>query len=154
MSAVVNRIRRTFYMDSVALMRISRAVSSLAGIETAALMIGSTTNKKLMRDAGLLNTDSDSAGANDLIIAVRADNESAASAAITEAEKLLDAPAVSGAGGNEWNPKTLATALQQLPGANLALISVPGEFAAAEARRALNNGLHVMMFSDNVPLED
>jgi succinyl-CoA synthetase alpha subunit len=154
MSAVVNRIRRTFYMDSVALMRISRAVSSLAGIETAALMIGSTTNKKLMRDAGLLNTDSDSAGANDLIIAVRAGNESAASAAITEAEKLLDTPAVSGAGGNEWNPKTLATALQQLPGANLALISVPGEFAAAEARRALNNGLHVMMFSDNVPLED
>ena len=75
MSAVVNRIRRTFYMDSVALMRISRAVSSLAGVETAALMIGSTTNKKLMRDAGLLNGDSDSAGPNDLIIAVRADNE-------------------------------------------------------------------------------
>jgi succinyl-CoA synthetase alpha subunit len=141
-------------MDSVALMRISRAVSSLAGIETAALMIGSTTNKKLMRDAALLNADSDSAGANDLIIAVRADNESAAAAAIKEAEKLLDAPAVAGAGGNEWNPKTLATALQQLPGANLALISVPGEFAAAEARRALNSGLHVMMFSDNVPLED
>jgi succinyl-CoA synthetase alpha subunit len=153
MSAVVNKVRRTFYMDSVALMRISRAVSSLAEIETAALMIGSTTNKKLMRDAGLLNADSASAGANDLIIAVRADNESAAGAAIKEAEKLLDAPAVSGA-GNEWNPKTLATALQQLPGANLALISVPGEFAAAEARRALNSGLHVMMFSDNVTLED
>ncbi|MGB7256850.1 MAG: oxidoreductase, partial [Pseudolabrys sp.] len=72
MPTVVNRIRRTFYMDSVALMRISRAVSSLAGVETAALMIGSTTNKKLMRDAGLLNADSDSAGANDLVIAVRA----------------------------------------------------------------------------------
>jgi succinyl-CoA synthetase alpha subunit len=154
MSAVVNKIRRTFYLDSVALMRISRAVSSLAGIETAALMIGSVTNKKLMRDAGLLNADSDSAGANDLIIAVRADHEGTAAAAIKEAEKLLDAPAVSGAGSGEWNPKTLATALQQLPGANLALISVPGEFAAAEARRALNSGLHVMMFSDNVPLED
>lgn len=154
MSAVVNKVRRTFYMDSVALMRISRAVSSLTGVETAALMIGSATNKKLMRDAGLLNADSDSAGPNDLIIAVRAGNEGAAGEAIKEAEKLLDAPAVSGGGGNEWNPKTLATALQQLPGANLALISVPGEFAAAEARRALHNGLHVMMFSDNVPIED
>ena len=50
--------------------------------------------------------------------------------------------------------KTLATALQQLQGANIVLISVPGEFAAAEARRALNSGLHVMMFSDNVPIED
>ena len=154
MPAVVNRVRRTFYMDSVALMRISRAVSSLAGVQTAALMIGSTTNKKLMRDAGLLNSDSDGAGANDLIIAVRADGEPAANEAIKEAEKLLDAPAVSGGGAIEWNPKTLATALQQLQGANIALISVPGEFATAEARRALNNGLHVMMFSDNVPVED
>ncbi|MGH6789877.1 MAG: acyl-CoA synthetase FdrA [Pseudolabrys sp.] len=154
MPTVVNRIRHTFYMDSVALMRISRAVSSLAGVETAALMIGSTTNKKLMRDAGLLNNDSDSAGANDLVIAVRAGDEGAAGEAIKEAEKLLDAPAVSGSGAGEWNPKTLATALQQLPGANVALISVPGEFATAEARRALNNGLHVMMFSDNVPVED
>lgn len=153
MSAIVNRIRRTFYMDSVALMRISRAVSSLAGVETAALMIGSTTNKKLMRDAGLLNADSDTAGANDLIIAVRGANAGDADEAVKEAEKLLDAPVVTG-GGGEWNPKTLATALQQLPGANLALISVPGEFAAAEARRALNSGLHVMMFSDNVSIED
>lgn len=154
MTTVVNRIRRTFYMDSVALMRISRTVSSLVGIQTAALMIGSTTNKKLMRDAGLLNGDSDSAGANDLIIAVRANNETAANDALKDAEKLLDAPATSGSGTKEWNPKTLATALQQLPGANLALISVPGEFAAAETRRALNNGLHVMMFSDNVSIED
>ena len=154
MSAVVNRVRRTFYMDSVALMRISRAVSSLAGVQTAALMIGSTTNKKLMRDAELLNGDSDSAGPNDLIIAVRADNETAATEGIKEAEKLLDAPAEWGGSTNEWNPKTLATALQQLQGANIVLISVPGEFAAAEARRALNSGLHVMMFSDNVPIED
>ncbi|MGN6462212.1 MAG: acyl-CoA synthetase FdrA [Pseudolabrys sp.] len=153
MPLLLNRIRRTFYMDSVALMRISRAVSSLNGVETAALMIGSTTNKKLMQDAGLLNSDSDSAGANDLILAVRAENESAATEALKEAEKLLDAPMASG-DASEWNPKTLATALQQMPGINIALISVPGEFAAAEARRALNNGLHVMMFSDNVSVDD
>ncbi|MGB5068601.1 MAG: transcriptional regulator, partial [Albidovulum sp.] len=36
----------------------------------------------------------------------------------------------------------------------LALISVPGDFAAAEARKALRRGLNVLMFSDNVPLED
>jgi FdrA protein len=41
-----------------------------------------------------------------------------------------------------------------LPNANLALISVPGEFAAAEARRALERGLNVMVFSDNVPLAE
>lgn len=154
MTALVNQIRRTFYRDSVALMRISRFVSSLAGVETAAMMIGSVTNKKLMLDAGLLNSDGESAGPNDLIFAVRADTAANAAAAVKEAEALLEAPATADHGADEWSPKSLDTALQQLPGANLALISVPGEFAAAEARRALQKGLHVMMFSDNVPVAD
>ena len=34
-----------------------------------------------------------------------------------------------------------------MPDANLALISVPGDFAAAEARKALRCGLDVMIFS-------
>ncbi|MBX9827170.1 MAG: acyl-CoA synthetase FdrA [Xanthobacteraceae bacterium] len=154
MTTLVNRVRRTFYMDSVALMRISRTISSQPGVQTAALMIGSATNKKLMQGAGLLNNDGDSAGANDLVLAVRADDEKSALDAIKEAETLLDAPTTSGGDGDEWHPKTIDTALQQLPGVNVALISVPGEFAAAEARRALDRGLHVMMFSDNVPVED
>jgi succinyl-CoA synthetase alpha subunit len=40
------------------------------------------------------------------------------------------------------------------PEANLALISVPGPFAAAEALKALRLGLNVMVFSDNVDLAD
>jgi FdrA protein len=154
MTALVNRIRRAFYRDSVALMRTSRSVSSLPGVVTAALMIGSVTNKKLMTDAGLLNADGESAGPNDLIFAVRGETQEAAASALEEAERLLDAPAAGEHGGDEWNPKSIDTALAQLPGANLALISIPGEFAAAEARRALARGLHVMMFSDNVPIAD
>jgi succinyl-CoA synthetase alpha subunit len=38
--------------------------------------------------------------------------------------------------------------------ANLALISVPGHFATDEARKALQLGLNVMIFSDNVGIED
>ncbi|MEO8849856.1 MAG: acyl-CoA synthetase FdrA [Casimicrobiaceae bacterium] len=154
MTVLVNQIRRTFYRDSVALMRISRSVSALAGVETAAMMIGSVTNKKLMLDAGLLNGDGEGAGANDLIFAVRADTAANAALAVNEAEALLEAPAAADQGAGEWNPKSLDTALQQLPDANLVLISVPGEFAAAEARRALQKGLHVMMFSDNVSVAD
>ena len=41
-----------------------------------------------------------------------------------------------------------------MPSANLALISVPGHFAPAEARKALALGLNVMIFSDNVPIEE
>src|SRR5262245_66018067 len=51
-------------------------------------------------------------------------------------------------------PKSLRAALRAQPGANLALISVPGDYAAAEARKALSRGLDVMIFSDNVPLAE
>jgi len=37
---------------------------------------------------------------------------------------------------------------------NLALISVPGRYAAAEALKALRLGLHVFLFSDNVSVGD
>jgi succinyl-CoA synthetase alpha subunit len=154
MSALINQVRRGFYMDSVALMRISNAVGGLPGVERAAVMIGSVTNKKLLQDAGLLDQVGEGAGANDLILSVRANDADSAAAALEEAEELLEHPAASSRGSGESHPKTLDTALQQLPEANLALISVPGEFAAAEARRALNKGLHVMMFSDNVSIAD
>ncbi|MDQ6921597.1 MAG: protein FdrA, partial [Candidatus Dormibacteraeota bacterium] len=49
-------------------------------------------------------------------------------------------------------PRTLRDALATLPGANLALISVPGPYAALEAHKALSAGLHVLLFSDNVPV--
>ena len=154
MATLVNHVRRGFYMDSVALMRISRSVSSLPGVITAALMIGSATNKKLMQDATLLNEDGEAAGPNDLVLAVRAETGAAAEAALAEAGKLLDKPATIDGTTSQYHPKSLDGALQQLPGANIALISVPGEFAAAEARRALGKGLHVMMFSDNVSIAD
>jgi FdrA protein len=43
--------------------------------------------------------------------------------------------------------------VKQLPGANLTMISVAGRYAGNEAMKALRNGLHVMLFSDNVPIE-
>ena len=45
---------------------------------------------------------------------------------------------------------SLALGVERAPDADLALISVPGDYAAAEAMKALALGLHVMLFSDNV----
>jgi len=50
-------IRHGFYLDSVALMRISRAVSDLPGVAEAALMIGTEANKGLLRDWGNGHTE-------------------------------------------------------------------------------------------------
>ena len=154
MSVTLNRVRRGFYADSVALMRISRAVSSLAGVEEASLMIGTPSNRDLLQGSGLLDAEGAKAQADDLIIAIRAGDRAAAAAALDEAEKSLAGGQAKAASGGVTTVRRFASALEAMPQANLALISVPGEFAAAEALRALERGLHVMMFSDNVPVAD
>ncbi|MDJ0948612.1 MAG: acyl-CoA synthetase FdrA [Alphaproteobacteria bacterium] len=155
MAVIRNRVRAGFYMDSVALMRLSQAVAAAPDVEDAALMIGSRTNQDLLTDSGLLAAPGRAAGANDLILAVRAATEAAGDAALDQAEALLDRPTESGSSEQEeWKNKSLSGAIDVLGEASLALISVPGEFAAREARRALHRGLDVMMFSDNVPIAE
>lgn len=154
MAVVVNYVERGHYLDSVALMRLSRSASGLPGVESAAVMIGSRTNKDLMRDSGLLTQTGEQAQANDLIVGIRALDDPGAQAALDEVRKLLSSTSRAHAGRGVPRVKGLASAVEALPDANLALISVPGEFAAGEARKALNRGLHVLMFSDNVPLDE
>ena len=147
---LVNRVERGRYLDSVALMRVSRRLEAQAGVEAAALMIGSPSNKALLREAGLLAPEGEAATANDLVIAVRGPQARQAS----ETALALLSDKVEGAAPGMQTSRTLRGALELLPQANLALISIPGEFAAYEARRALERGLHVLLFSDNVSLDD
>lgn len=154
MSVIRNEVRRGFYLDSVALMRSARSIAALPGVEEAGLMIGTPANREILREAGVLGDAGALAGPGDLIIAVRARNAEAAEAAITEARRLLDRPRSTISAGAVWQPRTLRGAVQQMPDANLALISVPGDFAAAEARKALRRGLNAMIFSDNVSLRE
>ena len=149
----VNQIRPGFYLDSVALMRISAKIAALPDVQEAALMIGSVSNKQIMRDAGLLADNGESAGANDLIMGIRANTEAAAKTAMAAASEALDSSVSVTAEASDWKPKSLTGALDALPNANLALISVPGTFAAREAQKALRRNLNVMIFSDNVTLE-
>jgi FdrA protein len=150
---VLNEIRKGFYLDSVALMRLSREIAAAPGIVEAALMMGTPSNIAIMRNAELLDGDVKAQG-NDLVLAVKAENEAAARAALADALKALDKPKGQTSGEAAWRPRSIAAAVKANPAVNLALISVPGDFAAAEARKALNRGLHVLMFSDNVSIAD
>ena len=152
MLIIRNEIRKGLYLDSVALMRAARAIAALPGVEEAGMMIGTPANKEILREAGVLDEAGAQAGPGDLVIAVRVRDADAAAAAMTEARRLLDQPRRSEAGDASWQPRTLRGAVEQMPDANLALISVPGDFAVAEARKGLRRGLNVMIFSDNVPL--
>src|SRR5262245_21345051 len=149
-----NAVRRSFYLDSVALMRLSRQVAAMAGVEQAALMMGTPANKRILADAGLLSGEGEAATANDLILAVQAATAKAADDALAAAAAALAKPRTTAGTTAGRNPRSLRMALAEQPGATLALISVPGDYAAGEARKELRSGLHVMLFSDNVPVAE
>jgi len=151
-SIIVNHVKTSFYLDSVALMRYSRSIAAIDGVEEAALMMGSPSNKEIMAEAGILGPDGEKATGRDLIIGIRTASQTAADKALKETMRLLDQPTKFQKEGAHWSFRTLSAAVKSAPGANLALISVPGEFAWVEAGRALREGLNVMIFSDNVPL--
>src|ERR1044071_8556072 len=154
MSVILNEVRRATYLDSIVLMRISRQIAALPGIEEAGLIIGTPADKEILRDAGILGPESDSAEPSDLILALRASDALAGEAALAEAKRLIDHPTALGATAAVESSRTMRAAIKRLPAANQALISVPGGFAVAEAHKALELGLHAMIFSDNVPIED
>ena len=150
--AVRNAVRRGFYLDSVALMRLSREIAAMPGVGQAALMMATPANKAILADAGLLDAEGQDATANDLILAVNAAAAEVAEEAFQAACAALDRQRSAGGAAGSTAPRSLRTALREQPDASLALISVPGIYAADEARKALRSGLDVMIFSDNVPL--
>lgn len=140
------------YQDSVSLMQLAASIKKQPDIEQASVVMGTVTNLQQLADAGL--SEGLEAGPNDLVIAVRGTAEACEAALALARERLTAAPAEApGESARETAPASLAMAVERVPQANLALISVPGDYAAAEALKALELGLHVMLFSDNVSLE-
>ena len=150
---VVGQVRKGAYFDSVTLMRVGKEIAGLPGVTDAAVVMGTKSNKAILKSSGLLPPTFNDASDTDLLVAVKADTEAAAGTALAAVDGLLKKRMNSAITGGESHPVSLGGALEVLPGANLALISIAGRFAGEEAMRALENGLHVMLFSDNVPLE-
>jgi FdrA protein len=148
-------VRRDYYQDSMSLMLLSTRLRTLPGVMQAGVMMGTPLNKERFGDAGLLTAAIAAARPSDLCVVVEAETDGAVAASLAAIEEFFQAPqrAVSGPPG-EGRPRTIESARRRLPQADLALISVPGEYAALEAERALREGLHVFLFSDNVPVEE
>ncbi len=150
---VRSAVRRSAYYDSVTLMQVQQTLRSLPGIAEAGVVMGTGANLDLLRQAGL-DPGRVTASADDLVVAVRGDTDEHVEAALASLDGLLRARPPSDVADQTYRPRTVSAAARLLPGANLALISVPGRFAAGVAREACEAGLHVMLFSDNVPVED
>jgi FdrA protein len=149
----VVRVRPGSYVDSVLLMSATRAMETAEGVERAAALMCTPSNREALAREGFDPGEAGDAGANDLVLAVRADSEEHAAAAMRAAQEALDRGAERSPEATETAPRTLEEARTRLGEASVAVISVPGEYATLEAHRALSLGMHVLLFSDNVPIE-
>jgi FdrA protein len=142
------------YRDSVSLMQLSALLAKLPGVEQASAVMGTENNLALLTEAGF-GVSATGVNAADLLIVVRG-AQSALAGAIEEALKHLTRQPDSGPGPPSAVPKlrSIEMALAEAGASNMALISTPGEYAAAEAMKALRLGLNVMLFSDNVSEEE
>jgi FdrA protein len=152
--ARAERVFRNLYRDSVSLMQLSAKLGALAGVRQASAIMATAGNLALLRGAGLADGDVE-AGPNDLLVALEGEEDALDEALAAAAAELTRTPPVAREGGpRRMPPRSLEMGLQELATANLALISTPGDYAAAEAMKALRLGLNVMLFSDNVALDD
>lgn len=149
MPTLISR-RPNSYYDSGVLMRLAERLQSEPGVNRAAALMGTPANLALLARQGFAQT---AAEPSELVVAIDATTQEAAEQALQRVEAHLShRPPVSATGRSA--PHTLTEALAQAPQSNLLVLSTPGAYAAREAREALSQGLHVFMFSDNVPIED
>ena len=149
-------VRPGSYYDSVVLMQLQRSLAALPGVFDAGVVMATPPNREMLAASGLLPGGAESgaeAGDGDLLIAVKAEDEAAAGEALSRVDALLQVRRSGGSQGG-YRPRSLQGAVQALPGAQWALISVPGRSAAGVAEQALDLRLNVFLYSDNVPVAD
>jgi FdrA protein len=148
------RIFHDTYVDSVVQLSASRAMNEFAGVEWAAAAMATPANLQTLRSEGFAVTGL--GAANDLFLAVRGANDDSVQGALAAGADAMFASRASGSGGpaSPRAHRTIERAVRDLPDTNVAIISVPGEYAALEAHEALTAGLDVLLFSDNVPVSD
>jgi FdrA protein len=148
-------VRRGAYHDSVTLMQVSRQVADVDGVEAAQVAMGTELNLDFLRGMGF-EPPAD-AGPNDLVVAVRSATDDGLAVALERLETVLTttgAGSGDGLGGRDPEPRTIGSAVRRsAEPPSLALVSVPGPHAFTEAWSALQAGLSVLVFSDNVPVE-
>ena len=144
------------FQDSVTLMVVSRDLSALPNVNRVSVMMGTPANKAVYRETGLWHAALEQATPNDLCIVIDSDDTDpdVASGMATQVQERLQEQARSKRQAGYPVVRTWRRARQLMPEANLALISLAGHYVLGPTRQALQDGCHVMLFSDNVSLAD
>lgn len=146
-------IKKGSYRDSVVLMLLTNKISAIPGVNKVSIMMATPSNKNIFKDGGLDTKELLEAGSNDMAMVIDLEDEIALKDISDQIESCLSEQGGRTGAEERKSATTWEQALLKNPEANLAVISIPGEYAAIEAERALEEGLHVFLFSDNVSPE-
>lgn len=145
-------IRSGAYADSVALLQVSKDVAAAAGVQSAQVAMATPLNLGLLVEMGFSIPE---VSVNDMIVALRLDTADHLDAALRAVEAALAATShrdeIAGDSG-QIAPRTTSSAMARHD-TSISVVSVPGAHAAVEAMDALDRGQDVMIFSDNVPVQ-
>ncbi len=148
-------MRAGLYRDSVRLMQISAALTEHAAVDQAVVTMATGPNLELLTGMGF-DPPAD-AGPNDMVVALAVADDVALKQSLEILEVELAgsgaAAGVSEGMGTVVPPRTTGSATRAIGGNPVALVSTPGRYAFVEAMDALDAGASVMVFSDNVPVE-
>lgn len=147
-------IKKNSYQDSVNLMLLTKSLSSMEGIDQISVMMGTPANKDIFKNSGLYTDELEEACPNDICIVVDTDSQEKIDEVMVQIEDFLKNQSSKSKGSKIPSARTFDTAISKVNDANLALISIAGEYATGEVDRALDRGLNVFLFSDNVSIED
>ena len=148
-------VKKGSYQDSVVLMLLTNEISTIEGVNKVSIMMATPANKDIFKQSGLDTEELMAATANDMVVVADVDDEAMLDVIMENVEAFLKKQSTSNnASKGAESVKSWDKALDKMPDANLAVISIPGAYAALEADRALDQGLNVFMFSDNVTIED
>ena len=145
-------IKKGAYYDSVSIMLIAKQISEIEGVFNSAVVMGTKENKSILLSSGLMTEEIQTASDMDLVVAFKLKEAADSKIIFDKIEELFKSQRVIKDEEN-FNPSSIDTALNVLPDANIAMISVAGRYAGDVAMNALQKGLHVFLFSDNVPIE-
>lgn len=153
MAKIKGEVRSGVYYDSVVLMQLQRALTAQPGVIDAGVVMGTDANKDLLAQSDLLAPEVHDAGADDMVLVIKAEDESTAQDALEKVDELI-AKRRGVSTDEDYRPKSLESASEMLPAAQWVLVSVTGRYAAGVARQALSLNKHVFLYSDNVTLMD
>lgn len=148
------RVIKDTYADSLLLLVATSEMSSCGGVSWAGAVMATPAGRENLADEGFGTELTGDVGSNDLVLAVRAETDELAEAAFDTGLAAIAAESADTGAAEVAAPRSIGSAVAQASDTNVAIISVPGAYAALEAHQALSAGLHVLLFSDNVPLEE